>query len=173
MCVFFFHSFDVWFRRYCVWLYFLRLFDWCRLLVLPLLILQTLKFTCIENRSRYILNTYIHNDELKKMKHTSRSKNCAISTLHTPTKLNTLYLFFFSFLCDFLLYIHELLCALCKSKSKRNWWNVWLFMYVAKRFMYKPQRALTLSCSHHIIAFIFICREQRQQQEQEGEISTT
>lgn len=110
-----------------VWLYFLRWFDWCRCWCCRYWY-RALKFTCIENHSRYI----IQRERKKNKKKNSQSENFNFAhranTLYTCIYIYIFYLWFST------LYTSDLLCTLQKV-HRNNWWNVWLFIYVAMVFM--------------------------------------
>lgn len=109
-----------------VWLYFLRLFDWCRCWCCRYWYCA-LKFTCIENHSRYI----------KKKQHTSQSKN-----FNFAHRLNTYNFFFVIFY-----FIYTNCYVLCKKYIENTQlvkcmtvyvhgnvscvnWELSLFMYI-------------------------------------------
>lgn len=136
-----------------VWLYFFVLFDWCADVVGGGVVATDIELLNSLAMKIIAAIVHTHHTRAEKKTHISQSKN-----FNFAQPVNTLYVFFswFSTLC-----IHKLLCTRAKVHWN-NWWNVWLFIYVAMFHVWTE-----LSLFMYIIPFIFMMRVRKKQQQQQ------
>lgn len=136
-----------------VWLYFFVLFDWCADVVGGGVVATDIEL--LNSLAMKIIAAIVHTHHTRaEKKHTSAKAK--ISTLHNQWIRWMFFFSWFSTLC-----IHKLLCTRAKVHWN-NWWNVWLFIYVAMFHVWTE-----LSLFMYIIPFIFMMRVRKNQQQQQ------
>lgn len=132
-----------------VWLYFLRWFDWCRCWCCRYWY-RALKFTCIENHSRYI----IQRERKKTKKKTAKAK---ISTLHTE-RIRCIHAFIYIYFLFVIFYFIYKRFAMYIAKSTSKQLVKCMTVYIRGNGFHVWIRALTLYV-YTSIPFIFMTRE--------------
>lgn len=112
---------------------------------------RSLKFTCIENHSRYML--YMHTNE-KKISHSKNFNFVQRIRLYTAAVVVVVGVFFS--LSDFLLYIHKLLCTRQKYIETTGEMSECLCTWQC--FMCEPS---SYSLCTSLIPFIFMMRARK------------